>query len=312
MRKVRGVIGMGLSEDFEAQEAGEQALTFRAASGEFEARGLALDAAAMKTLGLVSESGRYTRLALLLSDQNPSVVKLARFSDTEAENVADRRELTGSLFSQIEALADYLGQINSLGSDFDGMKRRDQRSYPEAALREALLNAILHRDYSKRADALVGIYPDRVECISIGGLFDGMTLEDALGGVPLCRNPGLARVLCQLRLIRAFGTGIRKIRLAYKDSLMKPTFAALPNAFKVTLPNRNRQLEAAGSLFSPEERVLALLSERKAVTRRDVETLLGISPASASRLLRGMETQDLILREANGPKTHFIRKEVSA
>lgn len=303
---------MGLSEDFDAREASEQALTFQAASGEFEARGLALDAAAMKTLGLVSEGGRYTRLALLLSDQNPSVVKLARFSDAEAESVADRREFTGSLLSQIEALADYLGQINSLGSGFEGVKRRDQRSYPEAALREALLNAFLHRDYSKRADTLIGIYPDRIEFISIGGLSDGMTLEDALGGVPLCRNQGLAQVLCQLRLIGAFGTGIRKIRSAYKDSLVKPTFTALPNAFKVTFPNRNRQLDAAGSLFSPEERVLVLLSERKAITRRDVETLLGISPASASRLLRGMETQGLLLREANGPKTRFVRKEASA
>lgn len=85
-----------------------------------------------------------------------------------------------------------------------------RRGYPEIALREALMNVLLHRNYSFGADTLIHIYDDRVEMVSVGGLLPGFVPEDLNMGVSLCRNPHLHNVFYHLKLIEADGIGVKK------------------------------------------------------------------------------------------------------
>ena len=78
---------------------------------------------------------------------------------------------------------------NKNRSSFQGLYRIDTRDYPEEALREALLNCCVHRDYAFSASTLVSIFEDRMEFVSVGGLVDGIALEDVLLGLSVCRNP---------------------------------------------------------------------------------------------------------------------------
>ena len=128
---------------------------------------------------------------------------------------------------------------NQLHSTFAGLKRIDRRDYPEAALREALLNLIVHREYAFCASSFISVYADRVEFTSIGGLVRGITLSDAMMGISVCRNAKLANVFYRLELIEAYGTGLRKIVEAYAGTGAQPRFETTGNAFKVTLPNLN-------------------------------------------------------------------------
>src|SRR5699024_11028011 len=113
------------------------------------------------------------------------------------------------------------------------------------AIREALLNSLVHRDYSFRASTLISIYSDRIEFTTIGGLVSGVTVNDILLGLSICRNPELANIFYRLELIEAYGTGIQKILRAYEPSGKKPRIETSDNAFKITLPNLHGTAGAA-------------------------------------------------------------------
>ena len=143
---------------FEDMRALNQQLSFRSATEQFKKCGVDFDELKMQTLGLMTSDKMYTNLGLLLSDQGPSVVKAATFAGKDKETFQDRREFSGSLFRQMEDLYAYLDMRNQNRATFSGLYRTDARDYPEEALREALMNAIVHRDYSFSASTLVSIY----------------------------------------------------------------------------------------------------------------------------------------------------------
>lgn len=120
------------------------------------------------------------------------------------------------------------------------MLRIDTRNYPEVAIREALINTLVHRDYSfSTASTLISIYADRIEFITLGGLLPGLELEDVTAGVSVCRNPNLAIVFYRLELIEAYGTGLQKIKGAYAGIPVQPQIQVTKNVFKLILPNVN-------------------------------------------------------------------------
>lgn len=127
----------------------------------------------MRTLHLIGEDGTYTNLAFLLSEQCTHMVKLAVFEWSKKSVLRDRRELSGSLPEQLEEDFDYIDRYNRTRAEFSGLDRSDMRDYPPEAVREALLNAIVHRDYSFSAATLVSIFEDRIEFVTIGGLVKG-------------------------------------------------------------------------------------------------------------------------------------------
>ena len=100
---------------------------------------------------------------------------------------------------------------------------------------------IVHREYSYSASSFVRIYTNRMEFTSIGGLLNGITLEDIRIGISVYRNPKLANIFYRLELIEAYGTGIQKIIDSCSESEFKPQFVTTENAFKIILPNLNYQ-----------------------------------------------------------------------
>lgn len=294
---------------FEDMRSLEQNLTFQAASAQFAKCKVPFDASKMQTLGLVSPDGIYSNVAMLLSDQCSSTIKAATFSGIDKSEFQDRREFGGSLFSQMEDMYAYLDLRNRTKATFDGLYRHDARDYPEEALREALLNSLVHRDYSFSASILISVYDDRVEFVSVGGLPSGIALEDILLGLSVCRNPKLAAVFYRLNLIEAYGTGMPKILKAYAGSGVKPKIEVSSNAFKITLPNRNsatRDLTAVSDTTkSKEEQILAWIEANGHVVRSDVDALLHVSQATANRILKRMVADGLLRQEGRGRGTRY-------
>lgn len=294
---------------FEDMRSLEQNLTFQAASAQFAKCKVPFDASKMQTLGLVSPDGIYSNVAMLLSDQCSSTIKAATFSGIDKSQFQDRREFGGSLFSQMEDMYAYLDLRNRTKATFDGLYRHDARDYPEEALREALLNSLVHRDYSFSASTLISVYDDRIEFVSVGGLPSGIALEDILLGLSVCRNPKLAAVFYRLNLIEAYGTGMPKILKAYAGSGVKPKIEVSSNAFKITLPNRNsatRDLTAVSDTTkSKEEQILAWIEANGHIVRSDVDALLHVSQATANRILKRMVADGLLRQEGRGRGTRY-------
>lgn len=193
----------------------ERELTVDTAKQEFQGRRLAFDQPQMKTLGLLNTDGIYTNLGFLLSEQCTHTVKAAVFEGRDQSVFRDRQEFSGSLLGQLNSVYDYIDRRNHVRSTFDKLRRIDERDYPEVAIREALLNSLVHRDYSYSASTLVN-YDDRIEFTSINGLMGGISLNDILLGLSICRNPKLANVFYWLQQLIETSDNAFKITLGQR------------------------------------------------------------------------------------------------
>lgn len=318
---IRQMIKETDGDSFENMRSINQALTFEATKKEFEKRNVVFGQPQMQTLKIVSADGIYTNLGLLLSEQCPHTIKAAVFEGINQNVFKDRREFSGSLMQQLNEVYDYVDFHNQTHAKFRKLLRIDTRDYPEVAVREALLNTLVHRDYSFRASTLISIYDDRIEFVSIGRLLPGLELDDLMMGVSVCRNPHLANVFYRLQLIEAYGTGMKKIMGAYANALVQPKIKTTNNAFKIILPNVNFTPKAAEvhkdfekaadlALDSNEEKVLQFLREHLMITRKETQTLLEVSQSTAGRILKAMVDSGRIKQIGGSRTTRYeLRKE---
>ena len=305
---IRRMIKETDGDRFEEMRSLEQNLTFVETSREFARRNVEFGLHQMKTLKLLNYDGIYTNLGLLLSEQCKHTIKVAVFQGTDQSVFKDRREFSGSLFKQLNEVYEYIDIHNQTQSTFNKLLRVDTRDYPEDALREALLNLMVHRDYGFQASALISIYEDRIEFVSVGGLVSGIDLEDIMMGISVCRNQNLANVFYRLQLIEAYGTGIRKILNAYHDVKQKPEIQHTQNAFKIILPNRNQSLERKEEyevLSKTEQQIIELMKQNGKLSRKEIETELELSTSTALRLLKKLTEKNLVVQNREGRKVNY-------
>jgi len=305
---IRHMIKETDGERFEDMRSLEQNLTFETAQKEFAKRNVAFGETQMKTLGLMTNDSIYTNLGRLLSDQCIHTIKAAAFEGISQSEFKDRKEFSGSLFQQMEDAYNFIDFRNQIHSTYDKLYRIDRRDYPESAVREALLNMLVHREYSVPSSGFISIYADRIEFTSVGGLVNGVTLKDILMGISVCRNIKLANVFYRLNLIEAYGTGIRKIMEAYVETGKKPEIEVSDNAFKIILPNLNyfkESNETKTENNSQDETVISLAKTQGDFSRKDVQKVLGISQTSAGRLLRQMLDSRQIIQKGAGKNIRY-------
>lgn len=195
---------------------------------------------------------------------------------------------------------------NGTKATFHDLLRVDERDYPEEAIRETLLNAVVHRDYSFSGSTFINLYSDRLEIISLGGLVSGLSLEAAMLGASQPRNEKLANLFYRMKLIEAYGTGLAKIISCYKGAVIQPRFENVEGAFRVTLPNVHAQaISTENEKFRP---MLRLFENQKEVTRSDVENALGIGTTYAINLLKEMLEKGFIVKIGSGRRTKYRMK----
>ena len=320
---IRRMIKETDGDRFEAMRCLNQELTFDTAKKEFELRKVEFGSQQMHTLKLIDQDNLYSNLALLLSDQCVHTIKVAVFQGTDQAVFKDRREFSGSLMQQMNEVYDFIDFRNQTRATIEKLLRIDVRDYPEIAVREALLNLLVHRDYSFSASALISIYADRIEFVSIGGLMSGIDLEDIMVGISVCRNQDLANVFYRLHLIEAYGTGMGKIMKAYEGMEEKPSIETTKNAFKIILPNINAKYETGNisalqtetalntdaktekNLSEEEEKILEYAQSHGAITRNDVIGLLEVSTSTAYRVIKKMVKSNLLKQNGKARNTHY-------
>jgi ATP-dependent DNA helicase RecG len=310
---IRRMIKETDGDRFENMRSLNQDLSFQATESEFQLRNVEFGLKQMRTMKLIDNDGLYTNLALLLSDQCVHTIKVAVFQGTDQTIFKDRREFDGSLMKQMNNVYDYIDFRNQTRATIERLYRIDVRDYPEIAVREALLNLLVHRDYSFSASALVSMFDDRIEFVSIGGLMPGIELEDIMAGISVCRNQDLANVFYRLRLIEAYGTGIGKIMKAYEGLDVKPKIEATKNTFKIILPNINSKTEIeqvegikdSNVLKNDEKKVLECAKENKSITTNEVMSLLNVSSSTALRVIRKLIQENLLTQNGKARNAKY-------
>lgn len=303
---IRRMIKESDGDCFETMRSLNQDLSFETLTEECSGRDIVLGAPQMVSLGIKTPDGVYTNLGLLLSDQCTHTIKTALFSGVKKEQFQDRKEFSGSILQQMNDAYAFIDLNNKKKSTFSGLHRMDQRDYPETAVREALLNSLVHREYSFSSSTLISIFSDRIEFVSLGGLVKGLTLKDIMLGISQCRNEKLAAVFYRLQLIEAYGTGIPKIIESYEGCSCQPKIESSDNAFKITLPNRNQDLAYLPETTKSEQAVLAFAGEKGKLQRIDVEEKLGVSRSRANHILKQLLDKGMLKPVGNGRNRQYI------
>lgn len=290
-----------------------QDLTFESLKKEFDEANIQIDNFKMKTLHLIGEDELYSNLGLLLSDQCIHTIKVAVFEGTTKEIFKDRYEFTGSLFKQLKECYSFIDRYNSTQAELEGLRRIDKRNYPTTAIRESLLNSIVHKDYTYSGSTLISIFDDRIEFVTIGGLVRGISKDDMFLGVSMLRNKELANIFYRLKLIEAFGTGIPKIMESYHAYSKKPKIDITDNAFKITLYNTSCEKELETSrpkmiYMEGEQKVIDIFKITETIKRKDIEQTLSISQAMAVKYLKSLLEKDAIQKIGSGKNVRYRLK----
>lgn len=286
---------------FEKSRSINQDLTFDYTKRIFKEKNIEFQKSNQRTLGIINEDGYYTNLALLLSEQSQHSIKCALYNGKTKLEFRDRKEFSGSILKQLDESYEYINLQNKMESDFIGLNRVDRTDYPYYAIREALVNAVVHRDYNFSGSTLIHIFEDRIEFVSVGGLVSGLTFDDIMLGISESRNKNLAACFYRLKLIESYGTGIQRIYESYSNYAVKPEIKISENAFVLILPNVNVNSE----IDTNDYRVLSIIKEKGKVTRKDIETELKSSKSTATLILNKLLNEGKIKQEGKARNTTY-------
>lgn len=300
------------NNSFENSISNIQELHFEYFENILKKHNIEIDNNKYKTLNIIRANNKYTNLGLLLSDDCPFSIKCAIFNGNNKLNFKDRKEFTGSVLKQVNDTFEYLSLYNKTKGKIIGLERYDTRDYPEYAIRESLLNAVIHRDYNFAGSILIFLFDDHFEITSLGGLVRGISIEDIFNGVSETRNPNLANIFYRLKYVESFGTGIGRIIESYKEYDKKPQILNTENTFKVILYNVNYIIKENNKIsyinLTQEEQIIEYLNKNKQINRTIVETILDISKTRANDILNKMIRENILTQIGNGKNIYYILK----
>lgn len=290
---------------FDALVAKEQDLAFGHLEKELASKlGLKpLDQNSLISLELMTPSGEYCNAAALLADSNhfPGI-DIARFG--ESINIINARH-TFEHMSVLEQMQRTLEVFDTYYAyeEIVGFERIAKTLVPREAFREAIANALVHRCWDVRANIKVGMFADRIEITSPGGLPAGITEELYLAGGPsVARNPILANVFFRLGHIERFGTGIPRILDEYAHETVSPSFALRDSSITVVLP-----VTVLENVTLDEEAILAVLAKGSALTRSQISEKTQLSKSKAIRTLNALVEKGLVTKVGEGRSVRYER-----
>lgn len=191
----------------------------------------------LKTLNLYDNENGFNNAAGLLADQNHfpgiDIIKFGEsISIIQKRTTFENISILDAYDKALAVFRDYYQYELIQGAD-----RKKMEKIPEAAFREAIANALIHRVWDVDSQIRVSMFDDRIEVVSPGGLPSGITAEEYFSGkLSVLRNRNLANVFYRLGFVEIFGTGITRIKQLYEEGLIKPDFEVSENAIRIVLP----------------------------------------------------------------------------
>lgn len=199
-----------------------QELTFNQLKIYYEEHGLKLNDNFLQNLDLLTSEGKYNYNAFLLADENTVSIKLVRYLGNNKLELLENLEFGNRcLITATQRILDRLDVENTTYAKIEYFGRKEQEKIDSKALKEAVINAIVHNDYSYGNSPIIELYSDRVEITSAGGLPQELSQEEFLEGVTAPRNKELIRVFKDVDLIENIGSGVLRILDAYDKSCFK-------------------------------------------------------------------------------------------
>lgn len=264
---------------------------------------------ATKTVGLNIKNS-----AVLLFGKEPtkffpqSEIKLVRFLGKEPVRILDHALVQDDLLNSIERSISFIVRNIRRGMEIGvAPERKDIFEYPEKVFREAIVNAVVHRDYFSRDSTQVSIFDDRIEVINPGSLL-GSFKKELFGYVSVQRNPIVYRFLRDIGYVEGYGTGIPRMRAWMREANLKdPVFRLNEDFFHVTLYNASGSTDQ--TLTKRQERIIEILSREEGMGAKDLSKILDISVPSVIKDLNSLIDQGSVIRIGRFKGAYYRLKE---
>ena len=248
-----------------------QDLTFEQLRIYYDERNKGLNENFKRTLELLTDEGKYNYVAYLLADENGNSIKVAKYSSLDRCDLIENNEY--GYCSLIKATKSVLAKLdieNKVAATITPVERIETPLWNKVALREAVINAMVHNDYSFEVPPKFEIFPDRLEITSAGRLPESLSREEFFGGISIPRNKELMRIYRDIELVESLGSGIPRILRAYGEDCFKFT----DNFIRITLPVNVPQDHASDHASDQVKRLILVLEGE--IGRSKLQELLGI------------------------------------
>lgn len=302
--ELRRLVLEGQHRYFEELPAENQTLSFTVLAAYLqEVTGIEhFDRDILKTLNLYSDHGGYNHAAAILSDNNSFPgIDIAKFGENisiiQKRAVYDHMSILKAYQNTLALYRDYYQYEQITNAERQLVER-----IPEAAFREAVANAIVHRLWDVNANIQISMFDDRIEIVSPGGLPGGISEQEYLSGrISVLRNPIIANVCYRLKIVEIFGTGILRIQHNYQNSIRKPVFDITENTIKITLPI----MERTPDMTDTEKQIYKLLSKNIPKSISEISLLSDYGKSKVSSILKALEQKGIVTIEGNGRGTKY-------
>ena len=288
-------------------------LTFEQLKIFYEERGFKLNSNFKQSLELLTKDGVLNYTAYLLSDENSVSIKVAKYSGTDKVSLIENEEY--GYCSLIKATKSVLNKFeieNITKSKITEKERLDRKLVDGVALREAIINAVVHNDYSSEVPPLFEIFSDRFVVTSYGGLPEGLTTEEFFSGCSRPRNRELMRVFKDVGLVEQLGSGMERILAVYDKSIfelsknfMKVTFRFYEEKTADKKPpiktaDKKPPIKTAENINNIKE----FLKDNKEATTSQISDFIKLSPRRTREILKEMLADGVII--SNGKNKNRV------
>ena len=285
-----------------------QELTFNQLKIYYEEHGLKLNDNFLQNLDLLTSEGKYNYNAFLLADENTVSIKLVRYLGTNKLELLENLEFGNRcLITATQRILDRLDVENTTYAKIEYFGRKEQEKIDSKALKEAVINAIVHNDYSYGNSPIIELYSDRIEITSAGGLPQELSQEEFLEGVTAPRNKELIRVFKDVDLIENIGSGVLRILDAYDkscfkfmDHFLRVSFKYKENPFEYDQENSQESYQK--QLNEIQDKIIALIKQNPSITQKEMAKMLEISREKVKYHIAVLKENNIIIREGSTKK----------
>ena len=284
-----------------------QDLSFAQLRIYYAEKGMQLNDNFLRSLDLLTDDGKLNYVAYLLADENGNSMKLAKYAGTDRYELISNNEYGYCcLLTATQKVLDKLDVENKVSSVITPTRRIDTPQWDRLAIREAVINAIVHNDYIYGAPSKIELFSDHLEITSIGRIPQGLSCEDFFNGVSLPRNRELMRVFRDVEMVESLGSGMQRIMRKYtKDNFefgdnyvrMIVQYNWVDEVQKVTVTERVTERVTE----SNEDKILRLISANPTITIPRMMDVLSLSDSGIRKIIRKLQQQGL-LRRVDGRK----------
>lgn len=239
-------------------------------------------------------------------------IQCGLFKGTDRVVFLDKREYAGPIYEQIEEAYRFVLKHINLGAEINGLYRKETYELPPSAIREAIANAVTHRNYMERACIQVCVYDDRVEITSPGMLYGDLTIDMIKRGRTRIRNAAIAQAFGRMYVIEGWGTGIRRMIDACKEyGVQEPVFTEVGTDFRVeffrkTLSVRtDRTDNRTENLTQKQEQIIALIRDNPEISTTAMAKALSCSRSTVSEAIKELKNKKIVERVGSDRKGYW-------